>query len=541
MDFHRAIRRGHALLFQACLWTLLLIQPACKPPEPRADLVILNGAEPESLDPAVVTGQADLRATGALFEGLTRNDPRTGAPVPGLAGRWDISADRTIYTFYLRTNAIWSTGAPITASDVVYSWLRVLNPMTAGDYASQLFPIENASEFNRGLITNAALVGVKALEPSVLRVRLRRPTLYFLDVCACPTMAVVPRQAIEKYEDRWLLAKPLPVSGPYLLESWRVNDKIRLRKNPLYWDAANTQNNCVDLLPVGSAVTALDLYLTGAADIVWDKELAPAELLDTLLRRPDFHTFDYLGVYFCRINVTKKPFDDPRVRRALALAIDKQRLVEKITSAGENPASQLTPPIIANYHPPEGLGRDPEAARRLLAEAGYPGGAGFPAFTYMFNAAAGGSAKMHQKIAVELQQMWERELGLHMELRQVEWKALLAAQSALDYDMCRSSWVADYNDPTTFLDLFLSDNGNNRTGWKNEAYDRLLDEAGLQSDPAAREKLLQKAESLLVREELPLVPLFFYKGINYYDDTRIQGIYPNVIDQHPINTIRRIR
>jgi len=540
---NRVMSRGRAILIRACQWVvlaLLVIQPACKPREPRADLVILNGAEPESLDPAVVTGQADLRATGALFEGLTRNDPRTGTPIPGLAERWELSPDRTVYTFFMRTNATWSTGDPITAADVVYSWVRVLNPYTAGDYASQLFPIKNASEFNRGIITNAALVGVKALEPGVLRVELRRPTLYFLDLCACPTMAVVPRQTIEIFEDRWLLAKPLPVSGPYLLESWRVNDKIRLRKNPLYWDAANTQNNCVDLLPVGSAVTALDLYLTGAADIVWDKELAPAELLDTLLRRPDFHTFDYLGVYFFRINVTKKPFDDPRVRRALAMVIDKQRLVEKITAAGEKPASQITPPIIPHYHPPEGLGRDPEAARRLLAEAGYPGGKGFPMFTYMFNAAAGGSAKMHQKIAVELQQMWESELGLRMELRQVEWKALLAAQSALDYDMCRSSWVADYNDPNTFLDLFLSDNGNNRTGWKNETYDRLLDQAGLQSDAGVREKLLQKAETLLVREELPIVPLFFYKGINYYDDTKIQGIYPNVIDQHPINAIRRV-
>jgi oligopeptide transport system substrate-binding protein len=538
---HRVIHRAGAFLLLSALFVLLVFQSACTPQEPRADLVILNGAEPESLDPAVVTGQADLRATGALFEGLTRNDPRDGVPTPALAERWDVSPDGMVYTFYLRTNAVWSTGTLITTADVVYSWLRVLNPYTAGDYASQLFPIKNAAEYNRGAITNAVLVGVKALSPQVLRVELRRPTPYFLDLCACPTMAVVPHQTIEVYKDRWLLAKPLPVSGPYLLESWRVNDKIRLRKNPLYWDAANTQNNCVDLLPVGSAVTALDLYLTGAADIVWDKELAPAELLDTLLKRPDFHTFDYLGVYFFRINVTRKPFDDPRVRRALALAIDKQRLVEKITAAGEKPASQITPPIIPNYHPPEGLGRDPEAARRLLADAGYPGGAGFPTFTYMFNAAAGGSAKMHQKIAVELQQMWARELGLHMELRQVEWKALLAAQSSLDYDMCRSSWVGDYNDPNTFLDLFLSDNGNNRTGWKNAAYDALLDQAGMQADPIAREKLLQKAEALLVREELPMVPLFFYKGISYYDGTKITGIYPNVIDQHPINAIRRIR
>ncbi len=533
---NRWIQRGFCLLLAiGASWFT-----GCRAREPHADLVILNGAEPESLDPAIVTGQADLRATGAIFEGLTRNDPRTGAPIPGLAERWDISSNGCLYTFHLRANAQWSTGEPITAADVLYSWVRVLKPQTGGDYASQLFAIKNAEAFNRGVISDPGQLGLRILTPTTLEVELKRPTPYFLDLCACPTLAVVPQKAIEHDGDRWLLSPRLPVSGPYLLERWGVNDKIRLRKNPLYWDAANTQNNIVDLLPVGSAMTALNLFLAGEADIVWDKELAPAELLDDLLQRPDFHTFDYLGTYFFRINVTRAPFTDPRVRRALALTIDKQRIVDKITRAHELVANHLTPPITPHYHPPKGLGYDPAAARALLAEAGYPGGKGFPVFHYMFNAAAGGSAKMHQKIAVELQQMWQKELGITMELRQVEWKALLAAQSSLDYELCRSSWVGDYNDPNTFLDLFLSNNGNNRTGWKNERYDALWTEANTQADPERRAEILQQAENLLVTEGVPMVPLFFYKGVNYYDSTRITGIYPNVIDQHPINAIRKM-
>jgi oligopeptide transport system substrate-binding protein len=520
---------------------VLLLLAGCARPEERANLVIINGAEPESLDPAIITGQPDLRVVSALFEGLTRNDPRTGAPIPGLADRWDISPDGCVYTFFLRTNAQWSTGAPITAGDFVYSWLRVLAPETAADYAGQLFYVTNAEAYLSGRIRDPAQVGVQALGERVLRVQLNHPTAFFLDLCAFQTLAVVPSQVIRKHGDQWLMARPLPVSGAYQLESWRINDKIRLRKNNRYWDAANTQVETVDILPIGSPVVALNLYETKAADVVWDKGLIPTELIDLLKQRPDFHRFDYLGTYFLRLNTTRKPLDDPRVRRALALAIDKERISRKITRAGERPARHLTPPGTSQYVPPDGLAFEPDTARQLLAEAGFPGGQGFPVFRYLFNAAAGGSAKLHEKIAVELQEMWKRELGIQIELRQVEWKVFLASQSALDYDLCWSSWIGDYNDPNTFLDLFMSQNGNNRTGWKNESYDGLMRAANREMDAALRFRLLQQAEDILVTHELPIVPLYFYVGLNYYDPGRIQGIYPNLIDHHPINAIRIVR
>ena len=504
-------RNGGALgMMMVCCFLVAgfcLLTPGCVRREPPADITILNGAEPQSLDPAIIVGQADMRVVQGLFEGLMRLDPKTSRPIPGLAERWEISPDGKTYTFHLRTNLVWSTGEPIRADDVVYSWIRALDPATASEYAGQLFYLKNAEEFNAGKTKDPSFVGVHALDPFTVRVELNHPTAFFLDLCAFPTLYVVPRQTIEKYGDRWLMARPLPVSGPYELVYWRLNDKVRLKKNPRYWDAANTRSDIIDILPVGSANVALNLYEHGEADVVWDAQLIPSELLDVLLQRPDFHTFNYLGTYFVRFNVTRKPFDDARVRKALALAVDKKRIVEKITKG----------------------------------EAGYPGGKGFPPFQYLFNASAGGGSKIHEKVAVELQQMWRDGLGINMELRQTEWTAYLSAQSQLDYDLSRSSWIGDYDDANTFLGMFTSNDGNNRTGWKNPRYDELIRNANDEPDLQAREKLFQQAETLLVHDEPPIIPLYFYVGINYFDTNKIQGICPNILDNHPLQYILKIK
>jgi oligopeptide transport system substrate-binding protein len=505
---------------------------------PPADLVIINGAEPESLDPAIITGQPDLRVVGTLFEGLTRYHPRTAEPEPGSAERWEISSDRLVYTFHLRANARWSTGEPITADDVVFSWLRVLNPVSAAEYASQLFCLKNAEAYNAGKLTDPSLVGVKALDARTVRVELHSPIPFFLSLCAHPTLAIVPRQAIEQHGDRWLAARPLPTSGAFELVSWRLNDKIRLRKNPHYWDAANTGSEIVDVLPITSPSTALNLYETRAADVIWDKTLLPNELLDLLLARGDFRRFDYIGSYFIRFNVTRPPFDDVRVRRALALALDRSRIVGKLLKGGERPTTHHTPVGVANYTPPEGLPHDAEAARRFLAEAGFAGGQGFPNFTYLFNSVAGGGAKPDGKIAVEIQEMWKRELGLRAELRQMEWKVYLATQRQLGYDTCRSSWIGDYNDANTFLDMFMSQSGNNRTGWKSPRYDALIRQANHQADPHRRAELLRQAETILIRDEVVIIPLYAYAGIMAFRPDEIEGLYGNILDEHPIRAIR---
>lgn len=532
--FRAFFRRLHAWSLPGFVVPALI---SCAPPQPPADVVIVNGNEPESLDPAIVTGVSEMRITKALFEGLMRLDGKTGRPIPALAESWEVSPDGKTYTFLVRTNARWSTGEPITSADVVYSWLRALDPETAADYAGQLFYIRNAEDFYTGKIKDRSQVGVHVVDERRVRIELNSPLAFFLDLCCFPTLAVVPRQVIEQYAERWLSCKPLPCSGPFELVAWKLNDKVRLRKNPFYYDAANTRSDIIDLLPVGSPNTALNLYETRRADVVWDKDLVPTELMDVLTRRPDFHNFTFLGAYFYRFNVTRKPFDDPRVRRAFALATDKRRIVRKLTFGGEKPADHLVPDGVANYESPPGLPFDPEQARRLLAEAGFPGGRGFPRVSYSFFSAASGGAKMQGKVAVELQQMWRDELGVSVDLRQIERKVFYTAQSRLDFDLSASSWVGDYNDANTFLDLYLSNSGNNRTGWKNPRYDSLIREANSLLDLPRRAALLQEAERLLIAEEVPIVPIYFYSGFTLFRPEEVHGIQSNVLDEHPLQDI----
>jgi len=519
------------------LCLILLGQVGCFQQHEPADFVIINGSDPESLDPAIITSQSDGRIVSALFEGLTRFNAVTAQAEPALAKRWDISGDGLVYTFHLRDGLHWSTGEPITAHDVVYSWRRAVDPATASDYAGMLYYVKNAEAINSGQLTDLTRLGVRAVDDQTVRVELAAPTPFFIELCAFWTLAVVPETAIARHGDQWCLSHPLPVSGSHTLEHWRVRDRIRLRRNDRYWDAANTRNEVIDLLPVETPETAINLYEAGQADIIWDKGLVPTELLDALSPRPDFHRFDYLGTYFVRFNTTKKPLDDPRVRKAMALALDKARLVAKYTKGGERPADHFVPPGTGDYSSPSGPAHDPGLAKRLLAEAGYPDGDNFPTdFEYLFN-----SSPLNKNIAVELQRMWRDTLGIRVKLRQAEHKVYLAAQSALDYHITRSSWIGDYNDPNTFLDMFMARNGNNRTGWANADYDQLIRLANATPDLAKRNAMFREAETILIADELPIAPLFFYVGINIYDPDRIGGIHPNILDIHPVNAIHTIK
>ncbi len=501
----------------------------------RADLIIVNGRDPESVDPAIVTGQADGRLAQALFEGLTRYNSKA-EPEPGLAERWEISPDRRTYKFFLRPNAKWSTGEPITAHDFVYSWLRILNPATGADYSGNLYPIKNAEAYNTNGISDPNAVGIHALDDRTLQVDLHSPTPYFLDLCAYAIQAAVPRGAIEKYGDRWLLENPVPCSGPYQLEYWRLNDRIRVRKNTNYWGADKVQLDVVDYLAVSLPTTALNLYETKEADVIWDKDVVPTEILDVLRTRPDFHSHPILATYFYRCNTSRPPFNDARLRKAFGMAVDRKRITERITKGGEATTSAIVPAGLPGYVSPEGLTFDPEGARKLLAEAGFPNGQNFPRIEYTFR-----SGRDDEKIAVELKEMWKRELNVDVGLRAVEHKVWLRLQSMLDYDLIRSSWVGDYPDPNTFLDLFMSANPNNRTGWKNSAYDDLMRRGNSLTDPAGRFRLLNQAEKILVHDEAPIVPLYIYNGFSFWDSNRLTGIEFNIRDEHPVHAIRRLQ
>ncbi|HMJ89819.1 MAG TPA: peptide ABC transporter substrate-binding protein [Candidatus Acidoferrum sp.] len=520
---------------------LAVLLVGCKAREQRADLVLINGVEPETIDPHVLTGQADGRVAGALFDGLMQFDPKTGDAVPGIAERFEISPDGLTYTFHLRTNAAWSTGDRITAEDCVLSWRRAVTPETVADYAGQLFYIRNAEAYFLGR-TNASTgkrytaedIAMQALDDHTMRVDLVAPTAFFPELCACWVMKIVPAKAIEKYGDRWMRRTGVPFSGAFTLESWTVNDRIRMRKNPHYWNAAQVQFEVVDWLPLHDPNLALNTFLRGDADLIFDKRRVPAELIDVLRQQPYTHAFDVFSTFFYRYNVTRKPFDDPRVRKALAMAVDKRRIVDRIIRGGELIATHFTPPGIRGYEPPQGIGYDPEGARELLAEAGYPNGTNFPLFRFLVQ-----STTQPIQTAVELQEMWKRELNIRMELQPIEWKVFLRQQSQTNFDLSYSSWIGDYKDPNTFLDMFMEKNGNNRTGWRSARYDALMHEANSQADKMKRFALLREAEAILVRAEAPIVPLYFEKGLMFYDPNKVEGVYSNLVDEHPVWAMRR--
>ncbi|MDX2079978.1 MAG: peptide ABC transporter substrate-binding protein [Terrimicrobiaceae bacterium] len=520
-------------MLRLCVVVFIGFLAGCGPVGKRADLVFVNGAEPESLDPAIITGQPEGRVVHALFEGLCRFDA-DGRAVPGMAESWDVSEDGRVYTFRIREDARWSDGRPFVADDLVSAWKRTLNAATGSQYNYLLFPIKNAQEFAEGKIDDFSQVGVKALDERTVRVELNHATSYFPELCAFPTLHPVRVDLVEKHGDDWVKPGNLVGNGAYVLEDWRINDRIRLRKNPHYWDRENVDLEMIDVLPIADANVAFNFYASGLADLIMDKGLAPPTLLQDLKKRRDFHSAPFLATYFLRFNCERGPFADERVRKAFSMAVDKQRIVEKITRAGEQPAGGFVPPGIPGYVGADGLSYDPEAARRLLAEAGFPEGRGFPLVNYLYS-----KSELNEAIAIELQSMWREKLGVTVNLSRQEWKVYLNSMSLLDYDIARSSWVGDYPDPNTFLDMFLTGGGNNRTGWSDPRYDELIAAAARELDPARRFEILRDAEDLLVRQAVPICPLYFFVGIQLYDPDRIGGIRANVIDEHPLRAIYR--
>ena len=499
---------------------------------PRADLIICNGAEPQSLDPAIISGQLEGRLTTALLEGLVRRDARA-RPVPGCAEKWTVSPDGRTYTFTLRPNLRWSNGDPLTAEDYRYSWLRALDPATGSPYSEILYFIRGAEDYHSGKLT-APSVGIQAVDARTLRVELIHPTPFFPALTSFTTYLPVHRPTVEKYGDRWTRPENWVGNGPYRLLDWKINDRVSLEKNPLYHTPDRVALNRIDALAVNRASTAFNLYSGGQADVLLDKGLIPSLILPELRGRPDFHPGPLLATYFYRFQVTRPPFNDARIRRAFAIALDKEAITDKITRGNEPVATALCPRGMADYQPPEGLSSDPDTARGLLAQAGFPNGKDFPRVSLLYN-----KSELNEQLAIEIQAQWKRELGVTVELRNQEWATYLRSLDELDFDIARSSWVGDYDDPNTFLDCFVTGRGNNRTGWSDPTYDSLLASALAEPNPARRLHLMQQAETILVTQALPIIPIYHFIGCLMFDPTKWAGLYPNLLDDHPFSEIKR--
>ena len=377
------------------------------------------------------------------------------------------------------------------------------------------------------VLLDFSAVGVKALNPQTLEVKLNNPTPYFRELTAFYTMAPVNRRCVEKYgTPHWTLAENLVVNGAFDLEFRRIRDRIRLVKNPTYWNAANVKLNVVDVLAIQSEQTALNMYLAGKADWV---PAVPTYVIPDLLKRDDFKPTASLIVYFYRINTTREALKDKRVRQALSMALDR-RDVLKITQAGEVPAFGIVPPGMAGYTSPPTRGFDVEAAQKLLADAGYPDGRGMPRLEILYN-----NNDAHRVIAEVVQDQWKRNLGIQVDLKNQEWASYQDAQRTLQYQVARAGWIGDYADPMTFLDLWQSNNPNNETGWKNPEYDKLLKAALEEPDAAKRLEILRQAEAIFV-EELPAIPMYFYVDKNLVR-TYVKGFEHNLLDMHPLDAI----
>ena len=478
-----------------------------------------NGTEPQSLDPQIATGVPEHHIISAVMEGLVLKDRKTLEPRPGVAKSWDISDDGRVYTFYLRDNARWSNGDPHTAHDYAWSWWRALQPALGNLYAYMLFPIENAQQYYEGDISDFNKVGVKALNDRTLQVTLKYPTPYFLQLLDHYSLFPVHQATIEKFGDadqrgtRWTYEGNLVGNGPFQLVDWKINRRIVVQRNPHYWDKENVSLNEIIFIPIENIVTEERMFRAGQLHVT---SSLPADKISVYreAKDPELRIAPYLGTYYYRLNVRKPQLKDPRVRRALAMTVDRQKLVDNITKGGQLPAYAMTPPGTMGYFPKSDLKFDPQGAKKLLADAGYPNGDGFPPTEILYNTNEG-----HRKVAVALQDMWKKHLNIDIRLLNQEWKVYLDSESAGQYEISRAGWIGDYVDPNNFLDLFLCGGGNNRTGWCNEEYDRLiLDVAPSMSSHSERLEVFQQAEKILL-DDMPIIPIYTYTTVQLVDSS----------------------
>jgi len=488
-----------------------------------------NSAEPQGLDPHVVTGVPESHIIRGLFEGLTVKNPYTLEPEPGVAERWELSEDGRVVNFYIREDARWSNGDPVTAHDYVFSWRRALDPLMGNENAYMLFPVKNAQEFATGLLDDPEQLGARALNDRTLEVTLKEPTPYFLQLMDHYSSFAVHRPTIEKFgkvTDRftkWTRVENFVGNGAFRLKEWQLNRRLIVEKSDTYWDRENVALNGVVYYPTDSTTTAERMFRVGQLHYTQDVPLSKIDIYRNMEGTP-YVQAPYLGTYYYLINIHRPPVDDPRVRRALSMALDRETLVSTVLQNINLPAYSITPPGTLGYQPPKLFDYDVAGAQKLLAEAGYPNGEGWPGLEIMYN-----TSENHRKIAVAIQQMWKKALNIDVTLANQEWKVYLDAMSEMNYQVGRRGWIGDYVDPNNFLDLFLSGGGNNNTGFANEAYDRMiLDTAPQAKTKEERFAVFFEAETLMM-ESMPMIPIYTYTSKHLIHPS-VKGMPSNLMD-----------
>lgn len=489
-----------------------------------------NGEEPETLDPHLALGVPASHILRDLFEGLT-SESAEGDIVPGAALRWNISRDARTYTFYLRRDMVWSNGDPLTAQDFVYSLQRALNPETASSAARTLLPIQNAREVLSGELPVEEL-GIALLDEFTMQITLTGPTPYFLGLLASPVAYPVNRKNVEEFGDQFSKAGKLVSNGAYVFENWKPRTSIELKKNPLYREAGQTIIERVVYVPTEDRSTEVKQFRAGELD--WTNEVPNNQFKWLQRHYPDeLVVSPWMGSYFLGFNLTQEPFiDNPSLRMALILSVDREIITEKVTQFGEKPSFALVPPGIDGYVPfsPEYADwtqeeRDHEA-RMLYEQAGYSDDNPLR-IEIRYN-----TSDNDKKIALAIASMWKQVLGVNATLVNEEFRVFLQnREQKVITQVFRAGWISDYNDPYSFLELFRTGHGRNDYGYSNPTFDALLDEVGTERVRARRERLMFEAERVLMSDHV-IIPVFTYVTKRLVNP-RLKGWQNNVMDHHP--------
>ena len=491
-----------------------------------------NGSEPQGIDPHIVTGVPEHHILISLCEGLTIPNPNPddmNGYMAGTAESWSVSEDGKEYIFNINKNARWSNGEPVTANDFVWSWKRILTASLGSQYPDMLYYLVGAYEYHNGLTNDFSEVGVKAIDQKTLKVNLKNPTPFFLGLLSHYSTWPVHKETVLKYGDiddrngEWTRPGNFVCNGPFQLKSWELNNKIVVEKNPYYYDASLVKLNEIHYYPVSNVMTEDRMFRAGQLHLT---STLPSQKCPIYIEEnPNLRIDPYMGTYFYRINTNHEALKDVRVRKALAYSIDRELLVNKVTKCGQIPAYSFTPPGSNGYEPKTQIPFDPELAKSLLEDAGYSDENPFPKLEILFN-----TNEDHRKIALAIQQMWQVNLGIEIELVNQDWKVYLNREMIGDFQISRAGWIGDYEDPNTFLDLMRPNRGNNKTGWENKEYDELVEKANTINNQSERYEMLYKAEEILI-DNMPIIPLYTYVR-SYQLSPDVKGFNPHILDHH---------
>lgn len=488
-------------------------------------LTLSVGSEPPSIDPALATDTTSGAIINNVFEGLTTRDA-DGNPVAGMAESWEVSEDGLTYTFQLR-DAVWNNGDPVTAGDFEYAWKRVLNPETGSQYASIIFVVEGAEAYNAGEAEVDA-VGVKAIDDKTLEVKLALPTPYFEELIMHYTFMPVHQATVEANEEWALDAGEAYVSnGAFALEQWNHSSDYSLVPNETYWDAENVSLDRVDVQIIESEATANSEWQAGTLDYLGAPYgTVSLDAIDLYRQEEILQTEPYAGIYWYKMNTTDEALANVNIRKALGLAIDRQSLIDNVIKGEQTAALGYVPQTIAGFEDDRGYFEDAnfEEAKEFLAIGLEELGLSDPEELNVEIAI--NTSEAHSAIAQFIQEGWRQNLGINATIRNSEWQVYLDELDNLQYQIGRLGWIADYNDANTFLDMYrTADAGNNDTGWENEAFKDLIDQAAAEQDLEARTELLIQAEAVMM-EDFPVIPIYYYTN-NFVVKDNIQGMKPD--------------